>query len=136
MKKSDLSKKTLPDAPGVYYFLGARKEILYIGKATSLRNRVRSYFAGDIKEKRSELIEQMVEAAKTVEVTESDSVLEALILETNLIRTHKPRYNTRSKDDKSYNHLVITDEEWPRVLVVRGKDLTEKFHEHEIKYEF
>jgi len=136
MTKEQLKKTALPDMPGVYFFLGARKEILYIGKATSLRNRVASYFTKDIAEKRSELIEQMVQAAKTIEVTETDSVLEALILETNLIRTHKPHYNTRSKDDKSYNHLVITNEEWPRVLVVRGKDLTEKFQEHEIKYEF
>ncbi len=123
MTKEALQKKKLPDAPGVYFFLGARKEILYIGKATSLRNRVRSYFAPDIKDKRSALIEKMVSEAKSVESTVTDSVLEALILETNLIRTHKPRYNTISKDDKSYNHLIITDEEWPRVLVVRGKDL-------------
>jgi len=136
VKKTDVDFSKLPDGPGVYFFLGARKEILYIGKATSLRNRVRSYFVSDIKAKRSELIEQMVENAKQVEVTETDSTLEALILETNLIRTHKPRHNTRSKDDKSYNHLVITDEEWPRVLVVRGKDLTEKFTEDDLLYTF
>ena len=136
MIKDDSNFKKLPDTPGVYFFLGARKEILYIGKATSLRNRVRSYFTKDIKEKRSELIEKMVKEAKKVEVTETDSVLEALILETNLIRTHKPRFNTRSKDDKSYNHLVITNEDWPRVIVVRGKDLTQQFQEDEIKYEF
>lgn len=136
MMKEDLAKVELPDAPGVYFFLGPRKRILYIGKATSLKNRVRSYFAGDLREKRSELIEQMVGEAKTVEWTETDSVLEALILETNLIRTHKPPYNTRSKDDKSYNHLIITNEEFPRVLVVRGKDLTEQFHERDIKYHF
>lgn len=136
MQKEVLTKMKLPDAPGVYFFLGARKEILYIGKATSLKNRVRSYFAPDLVEKRSQLIAQMVDEAKTVEWTVTDSVLEALILETNLIRTHKPRYNTRSKDDKSYNHLVITNEEWPRVLVVRGKDLTEQFTEKELKYHF
>ena len=136
MNKDDLLKKKLPDAPGVYFFLGSKKKILYIGKATSLRNRVRSYFASDIKEKRSELIEKMVQEAKTVEYTETDSVLEALILETNLIRTHKPLYNSRSKDDKSYNHLIITNEEWPRVLVVRGKDLTEQFDDSQIKYHF
>lgn len=136
MQKEDLAKKKLPDAPGVYFFLGPKKKILYIGKATSLKNRVRSYFSNDIKEKRSELIEKMVTEAKTVEWTETDSVLEALILETNLIRTHKPLYNTRSKDDKSYNHLIITNEEFPRVLVVRGKDLTEQFHEKDIKYHF
>lgn len=131
MTKDSLAKKKIPDAPGVYFFLGARKEILYIGKATSLKNRVRSYFSADLREKRSPLIEKMVGEAKTVEWTVTDSVLEALILEVNLIRSHKPRYNTISKDDKSYNHLIITDEEWPRVLVVRGKDLDEynaKYH--------
>lgn len=136
MKRQDLKNNSIPNTPGVYFFLGAKKKILYIGKATSLNSRVKSYFSRDISEKRSKLIEQMVEEAKTVEFTETDSVLEALILETNLIRTHKPQYNTRSKDDKSYNHLIITNEEFPRVLVVRAKDLTEKFNEGEIKYEF
>ena len=136
MTKAELEKLNLPDAPGVYFFLSAQRQILYIGKATSLRNRVRSYFSNDIQEKRSELIAKMVKEAATVSVTETDSVLEALILETNLIRSHKPHYNTRSKDDKSYNHLVITNEEWPRVLVVRGKDITESFLSSEIKYQF
>ena len=121
--KEQLVKKKLPDAPGVYFFLGRNKEVLYIGKATSLKNRSRSYFAPDLREKRSALIEKMVLEAKSIAITVTDSVLEALILETNLIRTHKPKYNTISKDDKSYNHLIITNEEWPRVLVVRGKDL-------------
>lgn len=136
MKKADLRKKKLPDAPGVYFFLGPKKKILYIGKATSLKNRVRSYFSDDLIEKRSELINKMITEAVAVEWTETDSVLEALILETNLIRSHKPHFNTRSKDDKSYNHLIITNEEFPRILVVRGKDLTEKFTTNEIKYEF
>ncbi len=136
MDKENLKNTKLPDTPGVYFFLDAKKRILYIGKATSLKNRVRSYFATDIKEKRSELIQNMVAEAATVEVTVTQSVLEALILETNLIRTHKPKYNTRSKDDKSYNCLIITNEQWPRVLVVRGKDITEKFSEKEIKSHF
>lgn len=136
MTKKELSALSLPDTPGVYFFLGARKNVLYIGKATSLKSRIRSYFAKDIKEKRSLLIEQMVAEAATIEYTATDSVLEALILETNLIRSHKPKYNTRSKDDKSYNHLIITNEEWPRVLVVRGKDLTEQFLAKDIKYHF
>jgi excinuclease ABC subunit C len=136
MNKADLEKRNLPDSPGVYFFMGAQKKILYIGKATSLRSRVRSYFANDITEKRSELIEKMVREAKRIEWTMTDSVLEALILETNLIRTHKPYYNTRSKDDKSYNHLIITNEEWPRVLVVRGKDLTERYTDDDINYHF
>jgi excinuclease ABC subunit C len=123
MELKDLQKKKLPNNPGVYYFLGKQKEILYIGKATSLRSRVRSYFDGDIHEKRSALIANMVKEAKSIAWTETPSVLEALILEVNLIRTHKPRCNTISKDDKSFNHLVITNEEFPRVLVIRGKDL-------------
>jgi len=130
------SVKKLPAAPGVYFFLGKNKEILYLGKATNLKSRVQSYFSSDIIEKRSLLIGKMVNEAKQIDYTETDSVLEALILETNLIRSHKPFYNTKSKDDKSYNHLVITNEEFPRVLIVRGKDLTEKFSESEIKYHF
>jgi excinuclease ABC subunit C len=135
MQKADLVRiaKKLPDEPGVYFFLGARKEILYIGKATSLRNRVRSYFSDDIAEKRSALIEQMVTEAKSVEWTVTDSVLEALILEANLIRTHKPRHNSRAKDDKSFNHLIVTNEDFPRLLVVRGKDIGEKFTEDDIR---
>lgn len=136
MTKDLLAKKKIPNQPGVYFFLGSRKEILYIGKATSLRSRVRSYFSNDIKEKRSHLIEKMVLEAKNIEWTVTDSVIEALILETNLIRTHKPSFNTISKDDKSFNHLIITNEEFPRVLVVRGKDLVEQFDEDTIKYSF
>jgi len=136
MLRASLEDKQLPDTPGVYFFMGKRKKILYIGKATSLRSRVRSYFAHDIHEKRSALIEQMVQEAEDIEWTETDSVLEALILEANLIRSLKPRYNTREKDDKSFNHLVITNEEYPRVLVARGKDITEKFTDRELKYVF
>ncbi|MCA9361692.1 GIY-YIG nuclease family protein [Candidatus Kaiserbacteria bacterium] len=136
MQKTDLKRDQLPDSPGVYFFLGPRKQILYIGKATSLKNRILSYFVSDLISKRSPLIEKMVREAKTIDYTVTDSVLEALILETNLIRSHKPIYNTRSKDDKSYNHLIITKEEYPRVLVVREKDITEKFSVEEIMYDF
>ena len=136
MNRTDLQSYTIPDSSGVYFFLNDKKKILYIGKATSLQNRIRSYFSDDLSEKRSLLIAQMVTEAATVEWTETDSVVEALILETNLIRTHKPHYNTRSKDDKSYNYLIITKEEWPRVLVVRERDLTEQFTTEQIAYRF
>ncbi|USN87850.1 MAG: GIY-YIG nuclease family protein [Candidatus Nomurabacteria bacterium] len=136
MTKADLNLSKLPDSPGVYFFIGRKKEILYIGKATSIKQRVKSYFTNDLTEKRSELIAKMVKEALQVEFTVTDSVIEALILETNLIRTHKPLYNTRTKDDKSYNHLIITKETWPRVLVVRGKDLSEKYTEDQLQYTF
>lgn len=122
----------IPSEPGIYFFLGKRKEVLYIGRATSLSHRIQSYFAKDIREKRSPLIEKMVSEAKNVEWVTTDSVLEAILLEVSLIRTHKPPYNTISKDDKSYNHVVITDEEFPRVLVLRGKDLRDG--KEEVRY--
>ncbi len=123
MNLDQFKKKKLPDTPGVYFFLGKRKKILYIGKATSLKDRVRSYFASDLIEGRGQRIVSMVDEAKYLEWRETDSVLEALILEANLIKTHKPHYNVLEKDGKSFNYVVITKEDFPRVLLVRGKDL-------------
>ena len=115
--------KKMPDEPGVYFFMGPTREVLYIGKATSLKDRTRSYFAPDIGSVRSKLIAQMVEKAKYIDWRQTDSVLEALILEANLVRTHKPKYNTDLKDDKSFNYLVITKENFPKLMLVRGKEL-------------
>jgi len=131
----DLQKNKLPNAPGVYLFKSGRV-VLYIGKATSLRFRVRSYFTRDIREVRSPLIARMVEEAKKIEVIETDSVLEALILEANLIKKHQPIYNSKEKDDKSFNYVVITDEAFPRVLTVRGKDLENQLRKIKAKYLF
>jgi len=122
--------KELPETPGVYFFLGENGDILYIGKATSLRDRVRSYFSQDIMSTRGPKIVRMLGLARAVAWKMSDSVLEALILESGLIKGHQPPYNTFEKDDKSYNHVAVTDEEFPRVLLVRGRDLAEgKFTE-------
>lgn len=136
MTKEDLVKKKLPDTPGVYFFLGRKKEILYIGKATSLRDRVKSYFAKDLHETRGVQIVKMIQEAVSIDFRETDSVLEALLLEANLIKTHRPEYNTREKDDKSFNYVIITNEDFPRVLTVRGKELPVKFSDRDIKYEF
>jgi len=115
--------KKLPDAPGVYFFKNARGTILYIGKATSLRDRVRSYFSSDILTARGPLIAQMLELAVRVDHEKTDSVLEALLLEAELIKKNKPKYNTDLKDDKSWNYVVVTKEEFPRVLLVRERVL-------------
>jgi excinuclease ABC subunit C len=125
----------LPDEPGVYFFKKGR-DIFYIGKATSLKSRVRSYFSKDIFETRGPLIERMVREATEVDFQKTDSVLEALILEANLIKKYQPAFNTELKDDKSFNFVVITAEEFPRVLVVRGRDLETKWEPDDIKYEF
>lgn len=130
MIKTDINFSKLPDAPGVYTFLGAPKrrggdsEVLYIGKATSLRSRVRSYFDPDLHEKRSPLVAKVIADATKVTFEETDSVLEALLLEAERIKEHKPIGNTDAKDDKSFNYVVITKEEVPRVLVFRGRELS------------
>ncbi len=125
MKRQDLQKSKLPDKPGVYFFM-AGKKILYIGKATSLRDRTKSYFSKDLIETRGPLILDMVFKATATKWEETDSVLEALILEARLIKKHQPYYNTKEKDDKSWNYVVITKEAIPKVLVVRGRDLEKK----------
>jgi excinuclease ABC subunit C len=122
VKSQELAKLKLPDTPGVYFFrLG--KEILYIGKATSLRDRTRSYFAKDLIETRGPHIVDMVFKTESLTVEETDSVLEALILEANLIKQYQPYYNTKEKDDKSWNYVCITKEECPQLLVERAKNI-------------
>jgi excinuclease ABC subunit C len=128
--------KKIPDAPGVYFFLDTRKKVLYIGKATSLRDRMRSYFSPDLAATRGPLITSMIERASSVDWRQTDSVLEALILEANLIKTYKPESNTLLKDDKSWNYVVITKEDFPRVLLVRGKNLESEFPQHARLYTF
>lgn len=119
MKSQDLKKFTLPDVPGVYFFKQGQK-ILYIGKATSLKDRVKSYFSKDILLSRGTRIVKMLEEANKVEFITTDSVLEALILEANEIKKHQPIYNAQAKDDKSYLYVTITKEDFPKVVVTRG----------------
>jgi len=129
MKSSDLKKFNLPDSPGVYYFLGKGKKILYVGKATSLKDRVKSYLPTgrqalhSILMTRGPLIEKMLSEAVSVDFVETDSVLEALLLEAHEIKRIQPLYNTKEKDDKSHNYVIITKEEYPRVLIERGRNL-------------
>lgn len=127
MELTHTSIKKLPDAPGVYLFLGSRKEVLYVGKATSLKDRVRSYFASTLHSSRGQHMVNMVLRAESVDCRVTGSVLEALILEAKLIKELKPPFNTRDKDDKSFNYLIITiNEEFPRLLTVRGKEVMAK----------
>lgn len=114
----------LPDSPGVYKFLDPDKNILYVGKATSLKERTKSYFSKDLITDRGQKIVEMVEKATGIEFIPVDSVLEALILEAKLIKQLKPYYNTREKDDRSYYHVIITEEAYPRVFVERERVLS------------
>ena len=111
---------TIPDTPGSYQFKDAEGRVIYVGKAHSLRSRLANYFA----DPRSlpPRTAQMVGAAETVEWIQVRNDVEALMLEYNLIKAHKPRFNIRLRDDKSYPFLAITlDDEWPRAMVMRGQ---------------
>lgn len=125
MKKEFFKKIKLPDHPGVYLFKKG-KEILYIGKATSLRDRTKSYFSKDLISARGPLILDMVFKSDNIKWEVTDSVLEAIILEANLIKKHQPYYNTKEKDDKSFNYVCITKEEFPKILVIRERNLIQK----------
>lgn len=109
---------SIPGKPGVYLFKDNQGKILYVGKAKILKNRVRSYFqnAAGLDERKS----AMMKSVADLEFTVTDNELEALILEANLIKQHKPRYNILLRDDKSYPYLKLTlHEKWPRLEVVR-----------------
>jgi excinuclease ABC subunit C len=106
----------LPDEPGVYQFL-AGDRVLYVGKAVSVRDRVPSYA-----DPRSERIARMVREAERVEPAVTDTETQALLLEANLIKRHRPRYNVRLKDDKSYPLVQLTDHDAPRIEVTRDPD--------------
>lgn len=108
--------------PGVYLFKQGRK-VLYVGKATSLRDRVRSYFDDDLIATRGPRVVDMVTTADRVAYETTPTVLEALVREAALIRKYHPRANVEGKDDKTFLYAVITNEEIPRVLSIRGKDI-------------
>lgn len=142
----------LPRTPGVYLFRDRKRKILYIGKATSLQARVRSYFSGrDVRGERifpakgwsayggsplitSRPIELMIHKVARIETQKTDSVLEALILEANLIKKHQPKYNVDLKDGKSFCYFVITKQKFSRVLILRESDFEK--NKKIIKYQF
>lgn len=110
--------KNLPDSPGVYIMRDECNEIIYIGKAINLKNRVRQYFQSS--KNQHPKVAAMVERIKDLEYIITDSELEALILECNLIKKHRPKYNVMLKDDKQYPYIKITiKEDYPRLLIVR-----------------
>ena len=110
--------KKLPAKPGVYLMHGEKDEIIYVGKAISLRNRVRQYFQSS--RNKGAKIEQMVTHIRRFEYIVTDSELEALVLECNLIKEHRPKYNTMLMDDKGYPFIKVTvNEAYPRVMLAR-----------------
>lgn len=136
--KEFVDNLNLPDSPGVYFFRDGDTaqdplgNIVYIGKATSLRSRVKSYFNPDLINTRGLRLVNMILAAKTVTYEETDSVLEALLLENRLIKQHQPVFNSKEKDNKTYSCIVITKENYPRVLSMRIREFEKRFTDNEI----
>ena len=107
--------KKLPGKPGVYIMHDEKDAIIYVGKAVSLKNRVRQYFQAS--RNKGAKIDQMVTRIRRFEYIVTDSELEALVLECNLIKEHRPKYNTMLKDDKTYPFIKVTvNEDYPRIL--------------------
>ena len=111
--------KKFPDSPGVYIMRDSHRRPLYIGKASSLKRRVLSYF----QRPQETRIEQMLSQVQNIDTQKTDSVIEALFLENDLIKKYKPKYNVKLKDDKTFLGIFITKEDWPRVMPAR---LTQK----------
>jgi excinuclease ABC subunit C len=105
----------LPDQPGIYMYFDKHGDILYIGKAKNLKNRVRSYFNGTQVGKTKYLVKKICHIEYTVVETEQD----ALLLENNLVKEHQPPYNIRLKDDKTFPWICIVNERFPRVIKTR-----------------
>lgn len=112
--------KTIPDTSGIYLFYNKTKELVYVGKATSLKSRVSSYFRGS---RSSRPIEQMMHEVVNIKWKITDSALEAAILESIYIKKYFPRYNVDGKDDKSWNYIVITNDEYPQVKTFRQREM-------------
>jgi len=111
--------KELPQSSGVYLMKNSKGKIIYIGKATSLRNRVASYWTRphDIR------IEQLIRETKDIDYQITPTVIEALVLEANLVKKYQPKYNIKLRDDKSFLYLGITREEFPRLMLLRGLEI-------------
>ncbi len=110
--------QSMPDEPGVYLMKDCDGVIIYVGKATSLKNRVSSYFTGKKEGKTAKLVENICD----ITFHTTDSALEALFLEAQLIKKYQPQYNIMGLDDKSFLHIIITNEAYPRVLLARPTD--------------
>ena len=112
--------KSAPESPGVYIFRNASGMPIYIGKAKNIRNRVQSYFAREMLDR----TQQMVSTAHTLEFIITDNEAEALLLESNLIKQHYPKYNIELKDNEKFTYILITDEEYPRIKDRYAKHLS------------
>lgn len=111
--------KRFPNSPGVYFWRDVKGEPIYIGRAGSLKKRIANYFLA----KRDPRIFEMTQTAQSLDFETTDTLLEAIVLEANLIKQYWPKYNVQEKDNKSFIYMVVTDEPFPRLLMIRGREL-------------
>lgn len=116
--------KTSPKAPGVYFWLDEKGEVLYVGRATNLKNRLSQYFQKNIEAR----IAEMMTNAHELRWQETETLLEAIILEAKEIKKYWPKYNIRDRDNRSFVYVVIGNEDYPKPIIIRGQDL-KKFPE-------
>ena len=135
MEKDKVNFSKITKEPGVYIFRGARKKVLYVGRATSLQDRLRSYFSQRVVAERGKRIEDAVFQTKKIETIPCDNVFDAIILEANLIKKYDPIFNAKEKDNKSFSFVVVTDEEYPKIKSIRGRELA-ILNKKEFKYIF
>lgn len=118
---SDLKNiaKAAPKTPGVYFWRDSQDEVIYVGRATSLRNRLLQYFQKDIPDKTREMVAQAV----SLSYEESGTLLQAIILEAYYIKKYWPKYNIRDRDNRSFIYIVIPRTDWPKPIIIRGHEL-------------
>ncbi|MDD5638391.1 MAG: GIY-YIG nuclease family protein, partial [Candidatus Pacebacteria bacterium] len=119
VKIKNLEIKNLPKSPGVYIFLDKNNKVLYVGRASSLKNRLSSYFQKNLEPR----IQEFVNLAEKIKYIKTQNLLEAVILEANLIKKYLPKYNIREKDNRSFVYLVIPKKEFTKPIIVREREL-------------
>lgn len=127
LKLKEIAKKA-PEKPGVYTWLNQKREIIYVGRASNLKNRLLQYFSRDANDKTKEIVKQ----AQNLNYISSNSILESIVLEANEIKKHWPIYNIKDRDDRSFIYIIISKDDYPKVKLTRAnklKDLDKKnFH--------
>lgn len=112
--------KKIPQKPGVYFFLDKKRKVLYVGRAVNLKRRLRNYFENNLEPR----IQEMVSLAKQIKYQETTNLLEAVILEANLIKKYWPKYNVREKDNRSFVYVVIPKTDFTKPIIIRGRELS------------
>jgi len=123
MEKLKNQAQKLPLTPGVYLFVGKKNKVLYVGRTVSLRKRVQNYFRNDIDPR----IKEMVSRAVLLKYFKTNNLLEAIVLEANLIKKYWPKYNIKDRDNRSFIYIIIPKSDYPHPLIIRGREL-EKFY--------